>query len=216
MKKLVVTLLLAAMTLSVVACGGKKNEEQNTTPSSSIESSVEESTEESSVEESTEAEDSENQGGEVVEGVTPQALKDAVVAVLGENYWPATEIPADVLETNYGVTADMYDAYVGELPMMMTNVDTLIIVQAKEGQVEAVEAALNAYRDMMVNDTMQYPMNLGKIQASRVDVIGNFVCFIQLGADVMDALEQGDAAVIEKCQEANQTAYDAIKAVVEQ
>ena len=121
-----------------------------------------------------------------------------------------------VIGMMYGVTPDMYDAYVGELPMMMTNVDTLIIVQAKDGQVEAVETALNAYRDMMVNDTMQYPMNLGKIQASRVDVIGNFVCFIQLGADVMDALEQGDEAVIVKCQEANQTAYDAMKAVVEQ
>jgi len=214
MKKLVVTLLLAAMTLSVAACGGKKDKEQDATqPSSSVvESSVEESTEESSVEESTE----ENQDAAVTEGVTPQALKDAVVAALGENYWPATEIPAEILEANYGVTPDMYDAYVGELPMMMTNVDTLIIVQAKDGQVEAVETALNAYRDMMVNDTMQYPMNLGKIQASRVDVIGNFVCFIQLGADVMDALEQGDEAVIVKCQEANQTAYDAMKAVVEQ
>ena len=213
MKKLVVTLLIAAMALSVVACGGKKDEEQNATqPSSSVESSVEESTEESSVEESTE----ENQDAADTEGVTPQALKDAVVAALGENYWPATEIPAEILEANYGVTPDMYDAYVGELPMMMTNVDTLIIVQAKDGQVEAVETALNAYRDMMVNDTMQYPMNLGKIQASRVDVIGNFVCFIQLGADVMDALEQGDEAVIVKCQEANQTAYDAMKAVVEQ
>lgn len=214
MKKLVVTLLLAAMTLSVVACGGKKDEEQNTTqPSSSVvESTVEESTEENSVEESTE----ENQDTAVTEGVTPQELKDAVVAALGENFWPNMEIPADFLEMTYGVTPDMYDAYVADMPMISANVDTLIIVQAKEGQVEAVEAALNAYRDVLVSDTFQYPANLGKIQASRVDVIGNFVCFIQLGADVMDALEQGDEAVITQCQEANQTAYDAMKAVVEQ
>lgn len=215
MKKLVVTLLLAAMTLSVVACGGKKDKNNGSTePSTSV---VESSVEESSKEESSEVEEStEADGGEVAEGVTPQDLKDAVIAALGENFWPNMEIPADFLEATYGVTPDMYDAYVADMPMISANVDTLIIVQAKEGQVEAVEAALNAYRDVLVNDTFQYPSNLGKIQASRVDVIGNFVCFIQLGADTMAEQEISEEAVIEKCQADNQTAYDAIKAVVEQ
>ena len=74
-----------------------------------------------------------------------------------------------------------------------------------------MEDALNAYRDNLVNDTMQYPMNLGKIQASRIETFDNYVCFVQLGADTTDLMEQGDDVVIEKCQEENEKALEAIR-----
>jgi hypothetical protein len=85
-----------------------------------------------------------------------------------------------------------------------------VVVKAKEGQEQAVEDALNAYRNAKVNDTMQYPMNLGKIQASRVERIGSYVCFVQLGADTMEALDQGDEAVIAQCQEVNELVLEII------
>ena len=119
-----------------------------------------------------------------------------------------------MLEGTFGITADMYDDYMAEMPMISTNVDTLIVVKPKEGQVQAVEDALNAYRNMMVEDTMQYPMNVGKIQASRIERIGDYVCFVQLGADVMDVLEQGDEAVIKHCQEQNELAIEVMSSAV--
>lgn len=143
--------------------------------------------------------------------VSMENLKAAVVEVLGENYWPNTAIEAEMLADIYGITEEMYEEYLAETPMISTNVDTLIIVKAKEGQVEAVETALNAYREKIVNDTMQYPMNLGKIQASRIESFENYVCFVQLGADVMDAMDQGDDVVIAKCEEENEKALDAIR-----
>ena len=114
------------------------------------------------------------------------------------------------------MTADMYEEFFGEMPMISTNVDTLIVIKAKEGQAEAVEGVLNAYRENLVNDTMQYPMNLGKIQASEVKTIGNFVCFVQLGGDVMDALEQGDEEVIKHCQAQNAIAIEALEGAINQ
>ena len=95
------------------------------------------------------------------------------------------------------------------------HVDTLLIIHAKDGKVEEVENALNAYRDSLVNDTMQYPMNLGKIQASRVERIGDYVCFVQLGADTSSVEEQGDEAVITYCQEQNELALEAIRQTLE-
>ena len=109
----------------------------------------------------------------------------------------------------------MCEDFLGEMPMMPTNVDTFVVVRAKNDKVADVEAALNSYRDMLVADTMQYPMNLGKIQASSVQTIGNYVFFIQLGGDVMDAAEEGDEAVIAHCQKENNKALDAIKSVLE-
>ena len=90
-----------------------------------------------------------------------------------------------------------------------------LIIHAKDGKVEDVENALNAYRDSLVNDTMQYPMNLGKIQASRVERIGDYVCFVQLGADTSSVEEQGDEAVITYCQEQNELALEAIRQTLE-
>ena len=76
---------------------------------------------------------------------------------------------------------------------------------------EEVENALNAYREAQVGNTMQYPKNIGIIQASRVDRIGNYVCYLQLGGNTMDVMDQGDDAVILHCQELNESVLEIIK-----
>ena len=136
-------------------------------------------------------------------------IKQAVMEAMGENYWPNTEITPEFL-AGYGLTKDMYEAFWGEMPLISANVDTFIVIQAKEGQEEAVAEVLNAYRNALINDTMQYPVNVGKIQASRVESFDNFVCFIQLGADVTALQEQGEEAIIKHCQEQNELAVKAI------
>lgn len=130
-----------------------------------------------------------------------QGVRNVVTDALGDDYWPDMPMMPDMLEAVYGVSPDMYEDYMAEAPMISTNVDTLVIVRAKEDKAEAVEEALNAYRDANINDTMQYPMNVGKIQASRIEKIGDYICFVQLGADTMD-LE--DEAAIAHCQEVNE------------
>ena len=172
---------------------------------------------------SVETEQTQDQEGETTENnegssanVSMDDIKAAVVAALGEDYWPNMPIDEGFLSERYGVTEDMYDDFFGDIPMISTNVDSLIVIKAKEGQVDAVESALNNYRDNQVNDAFQYPQNMGKVQASRIEVIGNYVCYVQLGADVIDIMDQGDDAVIEHCQEDNELAIEAIRNLVMQ
>lgn len=201
-KKLACMLLMSTLALSVTACGGRQD---NGAASGTQESSVA-ATEETATSAPVSAADAD------------KALKNAKKAVadaLGDNYWPDSEIPEEMLNDTYGINADLYDAYLGESPMISVNVDTLLIIHAKDGKVEDVENALNAYRDHLVNDTMQYPMNLGKIQASRIERVGDYVCFVQLGADTSAAEEQGDEAVITYCQEQNELALEAIRQTLE-
>ena len=219
MKKLTVLLLIMTMSVSMIACGNNANTESSAATESTQETIVEESTQES-IEESVE---------DSVEEVLPEdemmaeptmseemtAIRQAVVDAIGENYFPQMQIPAEYME-GFGLTADMYEEFFGEMPMISTNVDTLIVVKAAESQLEAVEGVMNAYRENLVNDTMQYPMNVGKIQASEVKTIGNYVCFVQLGGDVMTALESGDEAVIKHCQEQNALAIAALEGVINQ
>ncbi len=145
------------------------------------------------------------------QNIVMEDLKTAVVDVLGENYWPNMPIDAESLEALYGITPDMYDNYFAECPMISVNVDTMIIVKAKADQIENVEQALEAYRDKSLNESLQYPQNLGKIQASRIETFDNYVCFVQLGADTMAASDVGDEAVVEQCLEENERALDAIE-----
>lgn len=154
-------------------------------------------------------------GSEAEGGYTQEAnmegLRDAVVEVLGESYWPNMAIPEDMLEEIYGIKADMYEDYLAECPMINVNVDTLIIVKAKEDRLEDVENALEEYREKSINESMQYPQNLGKIQASRIESFGNYVCFVQLGADTTAASDVSEEAVIDQCLEENERAIDAIE-----
>lgn len=229
MKKATAFVCMMALCVSMSACGKNNNEVQSSTQESSVETQVtQESTETAQettgeVQESTEETATEGLSGteEIIEeGVAEswsdemESIKKAVTDTFGENYWPNTAIPAEMLEGTFGITSDMYDDYMAEMPMISTNVDTLVIIKAKEDQVQAVEDALNAYRENLVNDTMQYPMNVGKIQASRIERIDNYVCFIQLGADVMELSEQGDEKVIEYCLEQNELAIEVIRSAV--
>lgn len=146
------------------------------------------------------------------QNISMEILKNAVVDVLGENYWPNMEMDAEMLETVYGIKPEMYDDYFAESPMISVNVDTLIIVKAKEDQIEAVEEALETYRERNINEALQYPQNIGKVQAARIESFDNYVCFVQLGADTREASDAGgDEAVAEQCLEENERALDAIE-----
>lgn len=223
MKKFVAYLCLGAMVLGLTACGG--GEEQNAESTQNTQQTVEATTTpeatpgvETPATESAPAEDgSADAGMEVPSGWSEemQTIKAAVVEAVGENYFPNMPLDPEMLEMMFGITSDMYEDYMAEMPMIGTNVDTLLIVKAKDDKVEAVEKALNDYREAKVSDTMQYPMNVGKIQASRIERIGNYVCFVQLGGDVMTALESGDEAVIAQCTQANELVIEVINQNVE-
>ncbi len=221
MKKLAVLFLTAALVVCMAGCGNRNEESEGTGTGDTQESTIMDSAEESQPEsdaapgEDMSSEDEVSQTPE--EGISEEmsAIRQAVVDTLGENYWPDTQIPPEFLE-GYGLTSDMYADFWGEMPMIGTNVDTIIVIKANEGQIDAVEAVLNSYRETLVNDTMQYPMNLGKIQASRIEVMGDYACFAQLGADTMELMDAGDEEVIRHCQEQNEMALEAIERVVQQ
>ena len=111
-----------------------------------------------------------------------QAVKDAY----GESYLPSMEFTPVEIAEKFGVTQDMAEEMFAEGPMISAHVDTFVAVKAKEGQAEAVEEALNTYRDQMIADAITYPMNLPKQEASQVVREGDYVFFVMLGAYAED------------------------------
>ncbi|MFI3213131.1 MAG: DUF4358 domain-containing protein [Eubacteriales bacterium] len=212
MKKKMMMLLLAVM-MMLVFVGCNRNTEEETKVEENTDDMVNDDSDmmdDSGVKEDETVSQENNEEG-YRDDVHVMEIREAVAEELGENYYADAEIPAEFLELNVGITEYMYDEIIAEMPMISTNVDTLIIIKAKEEQLQDVEDALYAYQAVQQDDAMQYPANLGKIQASKISTYGNYVCFVQLGGDITDAMEAGDEAVIEQCEAENEKALKIIE-----
>lgn len=138
--------------------------------------------------------------------VTLTQLKDSVKELLGDQYWPEVDLTKEELERNTGITEDMYVDFLAEKQVMDAHIDTMIIIHAKEAEVGAIEAALEKYRENLIEENRNYPQNLCKAQASRMETIENYVCFVQLGADTTVVADKGEDEMIAYCQEENERA----------
>ena len=157
--------------------------------------------------------DSGNTNATSYKDVKVSEIESAVAAQIGENYYATTEIEAQYLKETYGISSEMYSEFVGKIPMISVNCDTFIIVKANEGRAEEVEKLFNDTKTSLIENSMQYPMNIAKIQNSRVVRYGNYVAFIQLGGDA--SFNAADEEAEKKAVEAeNQKAEDAILSVI--
>lgn len=138
-------------------------------------------------------------------------LKDAVVEILGDNYWPDTLLSAEELAERTGISESMYDDYMAEYQRAEAGIDMMILIKAKEGEIDTIEEYLNDYRNMLLKIYEQQPQNKSKVFASRIEVIDNYVCYVQLGADISSLEDKGEDEMVSFCQQENERALDIIE-----
>lgn len=135
-------------------------------------------------------------------------IHEAVKAVYGEAYIPSMEMDSQYISDLFGVTEDLYDEVIAEGPMISVHVDIFAAFHAKEGQGQKIEDSLNAYQKDLRENSMQYPMNMPKVEASQVVRHGDYVFFVMLGEVDPDAADE--EAMLKGAKESNQLAVDAI------
>ena len=193
MKKLTVFLITAAFLASMLtACSNDNGGSQGEADGSGTTSAADTS-------EAGGGETSADEGSDAEEGATEkilQQIKDAY----GENYLPNAPIDSEILESIYGISPDMYVEYVGESPMISVYVDTVLIVKAASGKQGDVKSALEAYRTSQIEQSMMYPMNVAKVNASKVETEGDYVAFLMVGQidEREDATDDDRAAFAEE------------------
>lgn len=133
-------------------------------------------------------------------------LKDKVEDLLGDAYWPEVNLSAEELERLTGIDEKMYVDFLAERQVMDAHIDTLIVIHAKEDYVGQIEQAIENYRSSIIDANKNRPQNLGKAQASRMETIDDYVCFVQLGADTTPFADKGTDAVAAHCLEENERA----------
>lgn len=205
MKKMKLMVLLFIVVFALNACG-KAGEEKGPTGTPGISNGSEDELSPTISLEPTKEPAAENQrdAGEVIDEIAA-----AVREAYGEQYIPSVQYDEVSMQEYFGIDSGLYDAYVAEGPMITVHIDTFVAVHATEGNVQAVEDALNGYKDSQINDAFQYPSNMYKIQASKVLTVDDYVFFITLGSiDNSDFTE--DSQYIEVYAAQNQLAVDAI------
>ena len=142
-------------------------------------------------------------------------IYNTIVKTFGDNYLADMPLTKEDIKARYGLSQSWYTDIIAEVPMMSAHVDTLVIAKAKNKNTKKkIKNKLTAYRQGLINDTMQYPMNLLKIQASKVYVKGDYVFFIMLSyVDSNTEETSTEEQVIEAYKAENQKAVDAINAL---
>lgn len=138
--------------------------------------------------------------------VTLTQLKESVKELMGDQYWPEVGLTKEELEQKTGITENMYVEFLAEKQVLDSHIDTMIIIHAKEAHVGEVEQALEQYRADIIQQNQNYPQNLCKAEASRMETIEDYVCFVQLGADTTIVADKGEDEIIAYCREENERA----------
>jgi len=207
-KYLVTTVAMLAAVSMLAACGNKTN---NETPNPTVTVAP------------TEAPSSDERGdgptqpeagadhNQMIQNVV-QALKETY----GQMYLPDMQVQNDeyYMKDLLGLDASWYDAAYVEVPGMSFGVDKFIMIHPTEGNLENVQNALNNFSETQISDAHQYPVNLPKLQAAGVDVLGDYVCYMIFTGTLGDMMFEDAAAEIAACKEANQMAKEIVAGVI--
>lgn len=140
-------------------------------------------------------------------------LAKAVKKAYGDDYLPQFQLDKETIKSRYGISSSWYSSAFAEVPMISAQVDELAIFKAKNASSKKkILSAVKKYQKELKESTMQYPMNLLKIQGSKIYKNGNYICFIMLGQAGKDVEENGsDEEIIKAYQKQNLKAVKAIK-----
>lgn len=156
-------------------------------------------------------------GGSYTEETSLEKLRSAVVTIIGTNYLPDERITRKELLEEIGLEEDMVQDCLAEKVHQKTTLDQLIIIQTTEDQMEEVEEELNAYREKLLEKYEKQEQSYCKVFASRIEIIDQYICYVQLGADTSHIAESSPLSeeqkemIISFCQQENERAVDAIE-----
>lgn len=140
-------------------------------------------------------------------------LASAVKKVYGEDYVLDQELDESRINKQYGVSSSWYSSAFAAEPTIGVHADELAIFKAKNKESgKKILKALKRYQKKLKENTMDYPMNLPKVQASRLYKNGDYVCFMILGRISSQLEENGsEEDMIKAYQKQNNKAVKAIK-----
>lgn len=115
------------------------------------------------------------------EGKSFEDVLEGVKQEYSEDYLANMAMDESRFVESTGIDINTVEKFYAGESMISAHVDRFIAIKAKKEKGTEVEEKLIAYRDSLINDTMQYPANVAKLESSEVKRYGDYVYFIMLG-----------------------------------
>lgn len=144
--------------------------------------------------------------------ITLKELGAAVNSVLKDSYWPNQEMEETEIEEKLGITKDQYKNCYFEYAHLKDNLDQFVLVECKKGEISNIAFALESYRERLIMDHKNQPINYAKANASRIEIINDYVCFVLLGGDL--EVVENEEQWVEYCTEQNEKAIDILEKIL--
>lgn len=135
-----------------------------------------------------------------------QMLKEAVADTLKDNYWPKAPLGRETIEDEFGISGDLYTDYMAEGSALEEERDMLLIFQTGGDYGNQIENALTTYHEKMLTDITVSPVNAVKLEGSRIERIGDYVCYVQLGGNIGEISDADTEEMVLRCREQNELA----------
>lgn len=176
-KKIVSALLLAAvLSLSLSACGNGGDLTYGSNDTTSAADST------ASVDSAVTSADDTASDSSSEEYITAENIGNAIKKAYGDSFLPDTEIQAEILESEFGITSDMCSEIYAVMPMIGFHPDRLVIIKPADGKENEVKSALENALKIKQEQSLQYPANAAKVSAAKVLDSHCYYCFMLLGA----------------------------------
>lgn len=125
---------------------------------------------------------------------TAEEVYDAIQTAFTETYGHEAiqNMPMDVDDTmlaeQFHISPDQVESYRGVIAGMMTNCDELLVVKAKEGELQSVQEALNQALQEQYDAFSWYAVmhNTERLDAAKVVVKGNYAALLIVGVSPED------------------------------
>ncbi len=188
-------------------------------PSSSASSDSENSSKEDSSKETSSAESSSpSESAPATSSVSASEIYSAIDAAFQDAYGsgPITNAPYDIDETSlselFHIDPSWVISYRGSMAGMMTNCDELLVVQAKDGQIDAVRQALEQRLSEQKDSFAHYPVMFNDIRLDDAKVItkGNYAALLIVGVITDEIDESGEADFTGDVEKAENAFYASI------
>lgn len=186
-------------------------------PSESSSASSAESSSESYSEPSSES-SSASSAPSASSSVSASDIYSAIDAAFRSKYGdgPIVNSPYSVDDTSltelFHLNSDQVESYCGMMAGMMTNCDELLVVQAKDGKVNEVKAALEQRLSEQKDSFAHYPVmfNDVRLDDAKVVVKGNYVALLIVGVITDEINEAGEVDFTGDVEMAENAFYSAI------
>jgi hypothetical protein len=145
--------------------------------------------------------------------VSAETIFNAIKSAYGDKFMANVPMISEDYENVFGLTPDMYTEITGGMPAVTIHVDRVLVVKAADGKLKDIETALTAAKENFVKDTLQYPVNIAKVNAAKIVTKGNYAAFIMAG-DVDERTDVTDEDKATFAEEQVQRGVDAFNAAV--